>query len=345
MARWSAPAPRCPHRCMGSIVRRTAALAVLMTVRVYCVENPDRGLPIAASQREWSARVYAEDTLKRKEIAEIETSTTLRMANKNDKPAVAKDKTQEGADKKKVIQEKNTLKAGKKKVSADEAAVKKAEAALKKDEFAAAVLKAEDTAAKKTTAHEKNAICLADIHSNSTLRKNCCTSWSHEPACVPFSVSSLFFMLVGCVFFAVGYRFYKPCIFLGGFLFASVVTFVATSSTSESLAYILAVVLGTIFGTITLYLYPLGVFILGVNWGVTLVLLFYGLVFHTIANSYLLWILLVICPLTVGMLASRAHRHKESSSGYTYSKILIFSKTSWVGAYMFIRGVGAAVGG
>jgi len=152
-------------------------------------------------------------------------------------------------------------------------------------------------------------------------------------------------MVLGCFFFALGYRFYKPCLFLGGFSFGSVVMFAATYSISETLAYILAVILGTLFGITTLYLYPLGVFILGVNWGVTLALLSYGLVFHMVASNYLLWILLSGCAATVGVLVILMHRHTESSSGYSCSKILIFSKTSWVGAYMFIRGVGAAAGG
>jgi len=177
-----------------------------------------------------------------------------------------------------------------------------------------------------------------------------CTSWSHGGSCLSFSVRSAFFMLVGCFFFAVGYRFYRPCLFLGGFSFASTVVFAASYSISEILAYFLAVVLGTLFGIITLYLYPLGVFILGVNWGVTLALLSYGLVFHTwgahmVASSFILWILLIVCALVVGVVTILVHRHNESSSGYSCSKMVIFSKTSWVGAYMFIRGVGAAFGG
>merc|ERR1711985_81602 len=76
-------------------------------------------------------------------------------------------------------------------------------------------------------------------------------------------------MLVGMILLLFGYRFYKPTLFLGGFTFCAVLTFqLVSQGYSPFTTYGSATSAGIIGGTVAVYLYPLGVFVIGSLWGI-----------------------------------------------------------------------------
>jgi hypothetical protein len=157
-----------------------------------------------------------------------------------------------------------------------------------------------------------------------------------------FDARGLAFVPMGVFFNGFGYRFYRPAKFVGGFLFASVLLYLALlTAAGDMTATLVGTLFGVVFGIISLYVYPLGVFILGANWGVVLVLMLFGAV---ILPGAVLGSMLVIVGLVCGILVLYNHPHKETDDAFTFPKILICCKTAYIGAYLFFRGIGMLAG-
>jgi len=156
------------------------------------------------------------------------------------------------------------------------------------------------------------------------------------------------FIVLGCIFLIFGYRFYMPMLFSGGFLLAAVVAIVICEQTGVHLsnAQTIASVSGLVLGIVCCVWYPFGCFILGANWGFVMTLLLNGILISRVCSTNLaLWITAPVLALLFGTIVTCDHRHSPSDSAFSRQKLLIFSKTSWVGAYLIMRGVGHLYGG
>lgn len=157
-------------------------------------------------------------------------------------------------------------------------------------------------------------------------------------------VDDALFLVPGIFYLCVGYRFFRPSMFLAGFTFASTAVFAAcygADTDMESAGYIFGTIAGSAFGFVCLYVYPLGVFILGANWGVVMAFIINGLFLVPGTANTSLWILIVLFGLFGGGLAANRHHHTSTESGFRLGKFVIFSETAWVGSYMTIRSIAA----
>ena len=98
-------------------------------------------------------------------------------------------------------------------------------------------------------------------------------------------------IFLGTIMLFFGYRFYKPCVFFGGFILGAVITYTYCVSTSHVTAYGAGLCAGVIFGTLAIMFYSLGVFFLGALWGITLALILNALFLSRIS--------FVICQVSI----------------------------------------------
>lgn len=161
----------------------------------------------------------------------------------------------------------------------------------------------------------------------------------------PLATFNIIAILVGFIMLFFGYRFYKPMLFLGGFVFAAMFTFELCEHVSHSAAYGAGLAAGIIGGTLSVYIYCLGVFVLGALWGTVLALVLNGFFLSRIGYvvcqcNTILWIVMPVFAVLFGLFTIVVHRHRENDAAWHPRKIVIFSKTAWTGSYMFMRGIG-----
>jgi len=162
-----------------------------------------------------------------------------------------------------------------------------------------------------------------------------------------WNFTDIFWLFIGIFLASLGYRFYKPSLFLGGFTLGSVFTCVLCGDFTGVLRYLIGTMVGLVVGGIALYLYPFGIFVLGFNWGVCLAFLLNGLFIAAVFGAHsntALWVLITLLGGGLACLVLLVHRHKESASPWSAPKFLIISKTSWVGAYLIMRAIGRFMG-
>jgi len=159
----------------------------------------------------------------------------------------------------------------------------------------------------------------------------------------PLAAFNIIAMTVGFLFVFFGYRFYKPTLFMGGFAFWAMFTFELCYYISNLAAYGSAAAAGVIGGTLSLWFYPLGVFTLGALWGAIVCFLINGFFFSRISYvicqcNTIFWTMIPIFCVLFGLFTIVVHRHRENDVAWHPRKLVIYSKTAWPGAYMFIRG-------
>lgn len=180
------------------------------------------------------------------------------------------------------------------------------------------------------------------VYNNTPHNSTQLASTSAQTIAKSFDARGLAFIPMGVFFNGFGYRFYRPAKFVGGFMFASTLLYLALlTAAGDTTASLVGSLLGVVFGIISLYIYPLGVFILGANWGVVMVLMLFGAV---ILPGIVLGLMLAMLGLFCGILVLYNHPHKETDDAFTLPKILICCKTAYVGAYLFFRGIGMLAG-
>jgi len=165
----------------------------------------------------------------------------------------------------------------------------------------------------------------------------------------PLATFNIVAIVVGFLLLFFGYRFYKPTLFLGGFTFAAMFTFELCLHLSHTAAYGAGAAAGIIGGTLSVYIYPLGVFVLGALWGTVLSLILNGFFISRIGYvvcqcNTILWIVMPFFAVLFGLFTIVVHRHRENDAAWHPRKLVIFSKTSWTGAYMLMRGIGHFTG-
>jgi len=165
----------------------------------------------------------------------------------------------------------------------------------------------------------------------------------------PLAAFNIISMMVGWCLLFFGYRFYKPTLFMGGFSFAAMFTFELCLQFSHTAAYGAGAAAGFIGGTLAVYVYPLGVFLLGALWGTVLSFILNGFFLSRVDYvlckcNTLFWIVLPVFAIIFGLFTYVVHRHRENDVAWHPRKLVIFSKTAWTGAYMFMRGVGHFTG-
>jgi hypothetical protein len=153
------------------------------------------------------------------------------------------------------------------------------------------------------------------------------------------------FMVIGLITLVFGYRFYMPVIFMGGLVFGILATDFICHEYDEPQAEWVVPLVGIIFAILCLFLYRLGTFVLGVNWGVAMALLLNGVLIAPYEEDNLaLGVTAAAFAVVFGMATMLYHQHRPSDNACGLPKVLIFAKTSWAGAYLCIWGAGHLAG-
>ena len=102
-------------------------------------------------------------------------------------------------------------------------------------------------------------------------------------------------------------------------------------------------------GTLAVGVYHMGVFFLGALWGVVNASLLHTLLLSRLSYSLcecndILWGLSLASAITCGTVAVFAHDHAQDSPPSDPRKMLIFLQTSFVGAYLVVKGLSQAAG-
>jgi len=102
-------------------------------------------------------------------------------------------------------------------------------------------------------------------------------------------------------------------------------------------------------GTLAVAIYHIGVFFLGFLWGIVNALLLNFLFLSRLSYSMregndLLWGVSLASAVTCGTLAVFAHDHTQDAPRGHPRKVLIFLQTSFVGAYLVVKGLAHAAG-
>jgi len=161
------------------------------------------------------------------------------------------------------------------------------------------------------------------------------------------SAYSILFVVLGTLFVLFGYRFYMPMLFFGGFIsFVYITDFLCWyNHFSHSDSIWLVPIVGIIMGVLCMFVYRLGCFTLGAAWGAVNALLLNGILFGRVMHDNIS--LQVIMPLSMilfGIICSMYHHHSPLDNECGLRKMLIFSKTSFIGSYIFLRGCGHIIG-
>jgi chemotaxis protein histidine kinase CheA len=161
------------------------------------------------------------------------------------------------------------------------------------------------------------------------------------------SAYSILFVVLGTLFVLFGYRFYMPMLFFGGFIsFVYITDFLCWyNHFSHSDSIWLVPIVGIIMGVLCMFVYRLGCFTLGAAWGAVNALLLNGILFGQVMHDNIS--LQVIMPLSIiffGIICSMYHHHSPLDNECGLRKMLIFSKTSFIGSYIFLRGCGHIIG-
>jgi len=159
---------------------------------------------------------------------------------------------------------------------------------------------------------------------------------------------SILFLLIGLVSLFAGYRFYMAMLFVGGFVLTAVITDYVSqfNGLPQSTCLWVVPVTALLFAVMTILIYQLGVFILGALWGVVLALLLNGLLFGWVMHSNIaIEVVMLLSAIVMGVLCSHYHHHSAYDPDFCLCKVLIYSKTATIGAYMILRAVGFMAGG
>lgn len=148
--------------------------------------------------------------------------------------------------------------------------------------------------------------------------------------------------MMGMMAWLFGYRFYMPMLFVGGFVFAAVGTdYICWSNgLSDTHSAWVVPVTAILFGGLCVLVYQLGCFILGANFGVAIALLLNGILISNFENDNVgLGVTAAVFGVLLGFLVVCNHHHLPEHNPCGIQKVLIFLKTSTVGAYLLVRGM------
>jgi len=140
-----------------------------------------------------------------------------------------------------------------------------------------------------------------------------------------------------------GYRFYRPCLFLSGYLVGGCLAYYLADRSDEFEHAAVALASGVVGGFVTSNVYPLGVATLGAVWGVAIALMMNGAIISRFGyymggdNSFLIVVLAVLGVLGAGL--ALATHPKGGGEPSLAQKMIIFIKTALPGAYLLGKGI------
>jgi len=132
-----------------------------------------------------------------------------------------------------------------------------------------------------------------------------------------WDASDVLFLLIGFCLCILGYRLYKPSQAMAGFIFAAAISFQLCFQLDTLYAYTISCVAGIVCAALCVIIYPLGVFILGANFGVVIALMLNGICFSRVFDdNTALWVVLSILGVATGLLVGFIHKHKATADAF-----------------------------
>eukprot|EP00656_Telonema_subtile_P025841 TRINITY_DN27878_c0_g1_i1.p3 TRINITY_DN27878_c0_g1~~TRINITY_DN27878_c0_g1_i1.p3 ORF type:complete len:257 (-),score=72.11 TRINITY_DN27878_c0_g1_i1:150-920(-) len=151
--------------------------------------------------------------------------------------------------------------------------------------------------------------------------------------------------VVGILMGLFGYRCYRPCLFISGYLVGGAISYHLAAREDEFENAAIAFALGAVCGFFTSNYYSLGVATLGAVWGCTAMLTLNPVLISRVAHAWWggsnapLVLCMVGCGLVCAAIAVMAHQHEAGFKAAHPRKLLIFVKTATPGAYLLAKGI------
>eukprot|EP00658_Telonema_sp_P-2_P023406 TRINITY_DN19376_c0_g1_i3.p1 TRINITY_DN19376_c0_g1~~TRINITY_DN19376_c0_g1_i3.p1 ORF type:complete len:254 (-),score=57.47 TRINITY_DN19376_c0_g1_i3:382-1143(-) len=147
----------------------------------------------------------------------------------------------------------------------------------------------------------------------------------------------------------LGYRCYRPCLFVSGYLLGGAAAYHLAHREDEFEHTAIAFAAGVVCGFWTSNCYPIGVTALGFIWGCSAVLVANPIAISRIGHAFglantLFWAAIIVVGGICAVVSLIAHQHHPEVDPTHPRKLLIFVKTAMPGAYLLSKGACALAG-
>lgn len=153
--------------------------------------------------------------------------------------------------------------------------------------------------------------------------------------------------LVGLFLGFFGYRFYRPCLFLSGYLVGGCIAYYLGDRSDQVEHAAVALTSGIVGGFITSNVYPLGVATLGGLWGVSAALMMNGLLIsrvgHSLGGTNTTLIIVTSLLGVMGSICAIMAHPNGGAQPTPLQKRVIFAQTAMPGAVLVAKGISQAI--